>query len=67
MTAYFVTCAVTLHLLWDAQFTAGEAALLIVLYVVYLLVCIYTSRFASQMYTYSHSLRLMCVGMSAIL
>lgn len=47
ISAYFVTCAVTLRLLWDAQFSAREAALLIAMYVVYLLLCIYTSRCSS--------------------
>ena len=42
--AYFITCAVTLQFLWNAQFSAREATLLIVMYFVYLLVCIYTSR-----------------------
>ena len=44
--AYFVACAVTLELLWDGQFSAREAGLLVGLYAAYLLICIGTSRCA---------------------
>lgn len=55
VTAYFVTCAVTLRLLWDAQFSAKEAALLIVMYVAYILLCIYTSRCVAYSHPRAHA------------
>lgn len=46
ISAYLITCVVTLKLLWDAQFAAKEAGLLIAMYGIYLAVCVYTSRWA---------------------
>ena len=44
VTAYLVSAAVTLALLWDGAFARYEAILLILLYMLYLCVCVYTSR-----------------------
>lgn len=48
VAAYLIASAVTLALLWDGAFARYEAIVLILLYVLYLSICVYTSRCASQ-------------------
>lgn len=44
VAAYLAAAAVTLAMLWDGAFSRIEAIVLILLYVLYLCVCVYTSR-----------------------
>ncbi len=48
VAAYLAAAGVTLVLLWDGQFARAEAVILLVLYVVYLAICVYTSRWAAE-------------------
>ena len=44
VAAYLIASAVTLALLWDGAFARYEAIVQILLYMLYLCICIYTSR-----------------------
>jgi Ca2+/Na+ antiporter len=46
VAAYLIASAVTLALLWDGAFARYEAIVQILLYILYLSICIYTSRCA---------------------
>jgi Ca2+/Na+ antiporter len=46
VAAYLIASAVTLALLWDGAFARYEAIVQILLYMLYLSICVYTSRCA---------------------
>lgn len=46
VAAYLIASAVTLALLWDGAFARYEAVVQILLYMLYLSICVYTSRCA---------------------
>lgn len=46
VAAYLIATAVTLVLLWDGAFARYEAIVQILLYMLYLSICVYTSRCA---------------------